>query len=498
MNLYDFHIHSFIPPLFLITFLFVEKKRFKIAYITATLATLTIEAAPPLLLASMIGVTLREKLRHGSVRPYLPLLLIPVVVFVMAVLVMNLLAPTPFARLSVPLLMKGIGDTSIGEAASILLSTQLAEIILNDWPDKTFYWIVIFTPVAFLPLLSPFELIGVMPWLAFTWLTLNRNLYLPGFQYSAFVLAPLYYATIKSSAKFTKRVVIRLFLNPARFIVLTAVNPTRFIVLAAVFSALIGPMTPFFSADHGTAYVKPEISQHTAYLRALIATIPANVSLLVQTELFPHVSNRREAYVWFPKTKNNCSLDMIILDVKLDGIRNNVWNTSTVEQTQRLLSTGCYHLKILRDGIVVWSKERGSIVDFEPMNWNIEPQMLYTIEGHHFMKDGMVYIGSKATAKAGDTIWFGPYMPVPPGRYIAELVFEELEGQLIVYVKGKIYGWPNRTLWVFHLAGKGDSRIAVIGFTLHVPVEDLEIVGVAGADSLVVLRVIKLRLVSPP
>ena len=490
INLYDFHVHALIPFLLFTTFLFIEKRDFIKACIFLILACSVIEVVPVIAMFSILGFIVREKSRGGNLdKIYLKLLPIPIAFFIIGIQVMDTFAPCPFKSFSIPFLMKKMGSTSLYELGSFLISGKIFESILYDIPLKLAYWIIAFAFVLFIPIFNAIDLFGLMPWLIYTFTTLNRNLYLPGFQYGAFILAPLYYATVRSVAERGKSKIVKLCLD----------NKIAVISLLMVSSLLIGPFSPIIEATYGSAYVKPQINEHTDFLRKeIIPMLPRNTSLLVQPDIFPHVCNRKDVYVWVPK---GVVPELILLDFKLEGIKIPVWDSTVIKQVQKLLLKEKYDVLLMEDGVVIWKKrnsENLNVTIFSSDEYVIKFKDLSLIKVALQFNGSSYLLVSSPEISSGETLWYGPYMALPPGRYVAKISFIRLNGCVKLMFLATLPDRESRLLCSYQLCGNGSSRELLLDLEIPMPVEDFEVVGISSANfTYCSLQDLRLRLMSP-
>ena len=491
VNLYDFHVHALAPFLLLMTFFFMEEKNFIKACIFLMLASSVIEAVPIIAAFSVIGFILREKRQKGRVNKSLfGLLIIPVAFFILGVHVMDIFAPCPLKSFSIPFLMKSMGSTSPHELMNFLLSRRIFESILYDIPLKIAYWIIAFAFVLFIPMFSVLDLFGLIPWLIYTLTTLNRNLYLPGFQYGALFLAPLYYATVRALAECKRNRIISFCLN----------NYVKVISLLVVLSLLIGPFSPVINAAYGSAYVKPHIDEHSNFLmKEIIPAIPMNGSLLVQSDIFPHVCNRRDVYIWVPK---DVVPEWILLDFKLEGIKVPIWNTTIIRQVQRLLLKEKYRVFLMKNGVVIWRREKSKNLDatiFSEDEYVLDFKRLSLVKATLQSSNSNILLVSKPNVSIGETLWYGPYIALPPGRYVIDVSFARINGCIRLLLLATLPDKSNKLLRSYQLCGNNSPREWLLSLEIPMPVEDFEVVAISSINfTYCSLKQLRLHLVSPP
>ncbi len=75
------------------------------------------------------------------------------------------------------------------------------------------------------------------------------------------------------------------------------------LVLAFIFTFFISPLSPLLttlrtSPPYFSDYYPPSIGRHEELLQMIVNMVPENASVLTQNNIFPHFSNRIDAYVY--------------------------------------------------------------------------------------------------------------------------------------------------------------------------------------------------------
>jgi uncharacterized membrane protein len=169
----------------------------------------------------------------------------------------------------------------------ILLHPQRAiEALIYDYPLKFFYVVALLAPLLFIPLrnrfflgflllMAPFLLSNYMPYYSF------------GVHYPFYILPVLFIATIYGLSRLELK---------ARSSTIKGI-----IVVTLIFVVSMGPLSPLSSTFIKTNnfYYSPiefSLSESDRSLNDLISAIPANASVLTQNFIFPHVSDKANAY----------------------------------------------------------------------------------------------------------------------------------------------------------------------------------------------------------
>jgi len=473
-NLYDFHPHSFIPFFILLSFLFIERKKYGKATIFLILTSSTIEAAPIICAFSLLGITLREKLQTGYTdKKLLILLTIQILFFIIGINIMDIFAPCPLKSLSIPFLMRKIGSTPPSEAVNYILTGKILTIILHDMPLKIAYWAIALAFVLFIPLLNIVDFFGAIPWLVYTLTTTYQCLYLPGFQYGAFVLGPLYYATITGIAKLGRTK--KFSFIPEIILKKKLIFVSTFILL----SLALGPLSPAINA-FGSAYTKPDLHLQSNALYEAILQVPKDHSLFTQVDVFPHVCCRENVYVWLPE---HVLPQWILLDFKLEGIKTPAWNVTPIKKTQELLLMSNYRIAFMKDGVVLWVMRDVNVTSttiFQRDQYPVDLTKLVPVNARIKLNNSRPVLESEPNITSGQTLWYGPYMALPPGKYVIKFSNMSLNGCLkLIFLASLPNKKEDRLLQASVVCGNGMTGEYSLNLTIPGPVEDFEVVGVA-------------------
>ena len=133
----------------------------------------------------------------------------------------------------------------------------------------------------------------LIPWIGASFLSIYPAYYSVYYQYQGFVIPFMFLALVKSierlNFKKTKRIFGVLFI-------------TTFIISLFIFSS---PQTP---------YKVPVPNERLQMLDKILPFIPSSASILTENDLFPHISDRTDAYMYLPQD-SNISIDYILVDV---------------------------------------------------------------------------------------------------------------------------------------------------------------------------------------
>ena len=325
---YDFHLEVLLVPAMLFAMHFWTRRRWGGFWASFLVGMFTLESA--VLLVVFFGLTLalvqrRQTwafLRRPRVRPvaaWRPLLVAGVAVafFVAVRDVQRLLNPViPPAFLDVYRgasywSVLGISDPFDFPAllATIVLHPdRVASALLYAWLAKLVYLGFFLVPLLLLPLRKPVWLLPALPSFVGFFLSNYAPYYSLGYQYSAFLIPWFYIAAI---AAFDPRPRAERAAHPSPFPYRdfpTRVHPEAvfwtgptYLTVAVMFFLLLLPFAasagipPWFQPGLAQGSLVP--SAHTSALWALAAFVPADASIVTQSNLFPAFSSRADAYV---------------------------------------------------------------------------------------------------------------------------------------------------------------------------------------------------------
>ncbi|MCD6360179.1 MAG: DUF2079 domain-containing protein, partial [Armatimonadetes bacterium] len=203
----------------------------------------------------------------------------------------------------------------------------------------------------------------------------------------------------------------------------------RIITVLSIASALcLSPLSPLTYGIHlSPAYEKPVEVPRIQYLRQIVSLVPPNASVLTQDNLFPHFSNRLDAYVMVPSTYkdvktwkdtinwlNGLTPEYVLMDLETDP-------HNTIKYAFSIVQKGNYRLLAFYDNIYLYKRNyTGAVIRYEPINqiytYNnlIIQNMKPTPDPTSSTGTALVYHNNSIQTR---TLWYGPYDIVPKGNY---------------------------------------------------------------------------------
>jgi uncharacterized membrane protein len=309
VNLYDFHVQSFLPLFFSFTIYYLTEENWP-RYFLFILLSLSCEEHAAWATFAM-GIYVAWKYRSQLVsticgrKPQVKMLLISLLTMVMSTVWywFTLWQRDTFFPTNPVALPEFLGASNFSILGAknpleiplliFLRPLNAIQALTYDGTTKLTYLLLLFGPLAFFSLRAPSALIPAIPWLGFGLLSQDQVHHMLGHHYETYVVSFIFAAATFGLAKYqTKTPNLK---RISGFLKKTA--RLRYIAIASlVFFFTVGPMSPI------AGYLFPNFitlssGNHGRILGETINLVPSNASILTQDNLFPYVSHRVDAYV---------------------------------------------------------------------------------------------------------------------------------------------------------------------------------------------------------
>lgn len=415
-NLFDFHFEAFIPVTLLSTIYFLKKKNTKFYVLSLLLSLMSHEyvaflAILVILYELITKIKAKEEIR--KIAPYVILTLSVSIIWIfLASAIHSYLKPPETQSMNVlaPLL------NEMGRPL------QLLSNLSNDLYTKFSYLTLLMAPLLFTSFFSSYILLTV-PWFVFAFTLSYTPYYALGYQYSLVIIPFVYLSSIYG---------IKRLLHST-----PSMQQTFSKIL--LFSAL------FFLISSATLMQPQAIEiQRIESTHSIISLVPGNTSVLTVNNLFPHISNRFDAWVLpfsyeepYPlyytgisevwkdyafKILNEHNPDFVLLDLRV-GETQNMKLIIT-----ELLAKRSYGVYAYAEDIILLKKNyEGAPKVFVPLNatFNYRDLILY---------DGTIVRDPTSTSRKvlahttkdfnKVTFWGGPNHVMPLGKYEVTFVLK--------------------------------------------------------------------------
>jgi uncharacterized membrane protein len=303
-NWFDFQQSAFMPLFIFMTYYFMVSRNWKL-YFPAMLLSLMIEEHVAVVIGMLavyyfsyksrlktIPKSIRQLKMDDNLAVILTLVMCVVYLFVALSLKNSFQVSPYFADLykasgNYQILGSGGGDILSLPIYAALHPQQMFQALIYDFTFKFFYVIVLFAPLLFFPLRNRF-LLGILILLSPFLLSNYRPYYLLGVHYPFYVIPVIFIAMLYGLARLGRNA--RIF------------NLRTMIVATLLFAICMSPLSPIsktFVSQNYAQYSPVEffLDKNAQSLNDLVNLVPVNASILTQNVIFPHVSNRINAYV---------------------------------------------------------------------------------------------------------------------------------------------------------------------------------------------------------
>ncbi|MGA3191687.1 MAG: DUF2079 domain-containing protein [Candidatus Bathyarchaeia archaeon] len=323
-NWFDFHQQAFIPLLIFSLCYFLVKKKWKLYFISVLLALTVEEHVAPIILLMAVYFLLTSSdirsaigsIRHLQFRPSVTskvlstTMAMSVIWYFIARYVRDLFPIAPaflnLYRATSTFQVLGFQGDILSLPAYVLLNPRLAlEALLSDYYLKFFYIIFLFAPLLFLSFRSKFCLVALIILAPFL-LTNYGPYYMVGAQYALYIVPLVFLAALEGLGHqhiLSKQLPAQQRNSTSKVHVNDIESSLRTIVIVSlIFVISLSPISPLAYNLVGQPqllwYARPNSNaRYVESMQDMIKLIPSNASILAQNIVFPHVSNRINAYV---------------------------------------------------------------------------------------------------------------------------------------------------------------------------------------------------------
>jgi uncharacterized membrane protein len=381
---YDFHAVTLAAAFLMYALYFMMTRNNWGLFITCLLALSTKEQIPVDVLMIAASVALfQRRWRTGGALAGMAL-----VWLVVALVIMR--AASPLGHSPTAARYAQFGSSPLQVAVTLLTHPAMVirQYVLSA--GGVFYLRQLLSGVGYLAALSPWSLAMAGPAMAINLLSSDVSMRSGGYQYNADIAPFVIFATLdavwwlsRASAWLTPRIGAavasaggalatwggRAARAPWPRLIMTALT-----LYATVFGA-------YSAREHGhtpltPGIVWPQSTAHSQLANQLIKLIPPDASVCAQTDLVPHISNRRFIYLY---PYQMTSADYIFLDVT-GSVYPLTSRDVYAQQVQGLLRDTDYHTVAATDGYLLL--ERGAGPALDPSDPYGLPSSFYTFVTH--------------------------------------------------------------------------------------------------------------------
>lgn len=379
---YDFHAVT-LSAAFLMFALYFMLTRNDIGLFIACLLALTTKEEIPvdvLMIGLSVGALQRRWKTGGG--------LVALALVWLAVELLIMRAVSPIGHSPTASRFGALGSSPTQVALTLLTHPAMALRQYVFSHDAIYYFRTLLSPLGYLPALSPWALLMAGPALAINLLSSDPAMRAGIYHYNAEIAPVMVFAAIDAvvwvsaasgwlarrarTLAITRRVgdgvgdgVERLMRWPWPRIVMLGL--TLFAFIFGAYEQRLRGYTPLTAG-----FTWPEASAHTRLANRFVAMIPPGASVSGQSDMLPHLSNRRFVYL-FP-------YGMIQADYVLLDVTGNVYPQTDrgafAQQVMGLLANPDYHVVAAEDGYLLF--KRGAGPALSPADPHGLPASFYT------------------------------------------------------------------------------------------------------------------------
>lgn len=431
VNSYDFHVEAFFPLFMLLSLFYLEKRNWLRFFASLVLSLMVMEQISYIVtfLGFYVLWTFKGRIL-SAIRTHridIRSVAVPLVTFALGIgwfflsqFIIGRINPYPPPELKAGQNFAVLGvDEPRNIPLYVLMHPDKAWNALTfDFYSKFSYLLFAFAPLMFLSILSPVVLISALPWFGLIMVASYPPYYQMGFQYSALIIPFIFVSAILGM---TKVVNVGSNIRSAKKVL------TLVMISSIVFCIAASPLSPLIQGGYPSpAYIKPEITDHARLLDTFVNLVPQNESILTQDIIFPHVSNRANAYVAMPQIQgetptwekaaafiSSLETTYVLIDLKSDPVIGMILLSHVIQK-------GTYGLYASADRILLFKQfYSAEPVLFQPILVEYDFRNLVNdgkIVDDPTSKSGKVLYHEATSGRQG-TFWYGPYDVLPSGTY---------------------------------------------------------------------------------
>ena len=301
-NWFDFQPQAFIPLLMFILYFLMIRRGWIPYLIFSMLFLMVIEPSSILLTLFSLGFLIRnpkliiKKLKKRELNEFSVAIITIILSITYFIIARRVISSFPINQEFITLYkatknfeVLGInGDPMLIPLYVLFHPDKAFQALLYDYHLKFLYIIFLFAPLLFIPLknrMSWLALAFMFPLLLSNW----RAYYMVGSHYALYVLPFIFIGLIEALRHEMKEL-----LTPHRILV-------KAVAISLIFTISLSPISPLshtFIKQNLLWYPAPySIDEKVRSAHEMIRLVPRNSSILTQNHIFPHFSNRVNAYV---------------------------------------------------------------------------------------------------------------------------------------------------------------------------------------------------------
>ncbi len=431
INWFDFHVQAFLPLFFLSTIYFYERRSWKTYFLFIFLSLMVEEHASLIVLFIGVYGLARKRdeivriLRNKDLKNFS--LVIPVITAGLGFLwyIMTFWVRDSFFPINPDFVYEfnaaanwsvlGVQSPLLIPFAIFLFPSRAIAAISYDFLAKSGYLLILFGPLAFKSFSAMKHLLPTLPWFVLALFSNYVAYYTIYNQYPAYVIAFVFVAAVFALKGKTDLPVLKKDLK-----IILVIGLTAFL--------LVSPISPVVNIVYPSYGFRPP-SEHESHLQTVLEYVPSNASILTQSNIFPHVSSRIDAYaipvihqIWAMKAHEFKDfareiiqkVEYILVDFQSDPFSSELV-FPLIEESQK------FQVFVSDNGIVLFKRnylEKARVLSPYMATYWHNNLYLYSgerIEDPSSKSETVMYINGESGPSP--LFWFGPRCLLPPGNY---------------------------------------------------------------------------------
>lgn len=380
-NIFDFHLESFFPLIFLCAFYYLENEEFVKFYVTLLLGLLILDFASSILVLSTViyssivkyrQVIFRKRWDQKILRHLIfstMMMAVAVFYFVLSIIALRFFGKIPFSGDSH---WPDLGNTPFEIVIGLLDPSKVFRALSYDFGTKILNLALYLLPLIFLPLFAPLELLPGMPWLVMSLLSRYPPYYQIYWQYGAIMSPFLFYSALHGLRRITnlRRKNVFSEIKIVQSVYFKLIRQKKIVLIVFVLLNLFTMSFSVYSQASTLPCGVPQYSQfvptkHIEYLRKIVYYIPNDASVLAQNNIFPHLATRINAYTWIDP-ENSSIVDYAICDITHPDYYMRIphSNLHFNHLFEKIFYSGKYGIYAAADGIILLKKNYNALPVF--------------------------------------------------------------------------------------------------------------------------------------
>ena len=434
VNWFDFHVQSFLPLFFLSAIYFFEKQNWKTYFLFVILSLMCEEHASMIVIFVGFFAILQYKerlifaLKTRKFKDTFVLVAIATIVLAVLWYLMTLWVRGSFFPVNPDFIYEfnaaenwivlGVQNPIDIPLYIVLHPTRAVTALSYDFLAKIGYLLILFGPLALRPLFSLKHTLPAFPWLLYALFSNYQPYYGISNQYPAYIIAFIFTASI--FAIVDKGGIGDLKVLKRRLAAMSLCS------LVAVL--LVSPLSPLVTIVYPESGLG-STTEHEEFLHEILTYVPRDASIITQSNIFPHVSSRINAYaiptihlIWRRKVSEFTdftnetlrNVEFVLVDIQSDLHATELLFSLLQENHE-------FRVFVSAAGIILFKKNYdGNATILAPYNVTYDYRSL-TLYSGEIMEDPNSTSGTvlyfNGCSGYSPMFWYGPRSILPPGKY---------------------------------------------------------------------------------